>query len=78
MTGERRAGAYPLPMKTQKLETDGISPKMYVPAIGQVVIGVVLLILGLDVEGRTMIGTGLATAAVGFGVNPGAVKQAKP
>jgi hypothetical protein len=63
-------------MTNQKLTTDGISPKMYVPAAAQVVLGIVLILLGLDVEGRTVIATGLGTAVVGFGASPGAV-QAK-
>lgn len=60
---------------TVAYETVGISPKVYVPALGQIIVGVVLIILGLDVEGRTAIATGLGTFAVGFGAKPGQVAQ---
>jgi hypothetical protein len=54
-------------------KTIGISPKVYVPAIGQVVVGVIFLILGLDVEGKTAIATGLGTFAAGFAAPPAPV-----
>lgn len=47
-------------------KTIGISPKVFVPAIGQIVVGVLFLVLGLDVEGKTSIATGFATFAAGF------------
>jgi hypothetical protein len=47
-------------------KTIGISPKVWVPALGQVAVGIAFLLLGLDVEGKTAIATGLGTAAVGF------------
>lgn len=52
----------------------GISPKVYVPAIAQVLAGVVLIVLGLDVEGKTAISTGLGTLLVGYGAKPGTVE----
>jgi hypothetical protein len=55
-------------------KTIGISPKVYVPAIGQIVVGVVLLLFGLDVEGRTAIGTGLGTFGLGWSAKPGNVE----
>jgi hypothetical protein len=54
-------------------KTIGISPKVYVPAIGQILIGVIFLILGLDVEGKTAIATGLGTFAAGFAAPPAPV-----
>lgn len=62
-------------MKPKKPKTQGVSPKAYVPAIGQVVAGIALLIAGLDVEGRTLIGTGISTMALGFAASPGKVAQ---
>lgn len=48
------------------VKTIGISPKVWVPALGQIVVGVAFLLLGLDVEGKTAIATGLGTFVVGF------------
>jgi hypothetical protein len=53
--------------------TVGISPKVWVPAAGQVVVGIVLILLGLDVEGKTAIATGLGTLVVGFQAPPSPV-----
>lgn len=53
--------------------TLGISPKVYVPAIGQIIVGVLFLVLGLDVEGKTAISTGLATFVAGFAAPPAPV-----
>lgn len=53
--------------------TIGISPKVYVPALAQIVVGVVFLLIGLDVEGKTAIATGLGTFAAGFAAPPGDV-----
>lgn len=47
-------------------KTIGISPKVFVPALGQIVVGIVFLLIGLDVEGKTAIATGLGTFFVGF------------
>lgn len=46
--------------------TVGISPKVWVPALGSILVGVAFLILGLDVEGKTAIATGLGTFVAGF------------
>lgn len=48
-------------------KTIGISPKVAIPALGQIVVGVALILLGFDVEGRTAVATGLGTFVVGFG-----------
>lgn len=53
--------------------TIGISPKVYVPVIAQAVAGVVLIALGFDVEGKTLLATALATAGLGGGARPGQV-----
>lgn len=53
------------------LKTIGISPKVWVPAVLQVIGGVVFLLLGLDVEGKTALGTGLGTFVAGFASPPG-------
>lgn len=55
--------------------TIGISPKVYVPALAQVVAGVGLLLVGLDVEGKTAIATGLGTFVAGYGAKPGTVEK---
>lgn len=46
--------------------TLGISPKVYVPTILQIVVGVILLLTGSDVEGKTLLLTAVGTAGVGF------------
>jgi hypothetical protein len=43
-----------------------ISPKVAVPVVGQLVVGVVLWLLGDDVEGRTLVLTALGTLGVGY------------
>jgi hypothetical protein len=53
--------------------TLGVSPKVYVPAIGQIIAGAAFLIAGLDVEGRTAIATGLGTLIAGYTATPGNV-----
>lgn len=68
----------PLSNVVTPTKTDGLSPKVYVPALGQIIVGVVLLILGLDVEGRTAIGTGLGTLLLGFSAKPGDVIVEEP
>lgn len=52
----------------------GISPKVLIPAVGQIVVGVVFLLVGLDVEGKTAIATGLGTLVTGFAASPGQVR----
>lgn len=47
-------------------KTIGISPKVWVPAAAQIVVGIIFIIIGLDVEGKTSIATGLGTFVVGF------------
>lgn len=59
-------------------KTRGISPKVYIPAIGQALAGVALIIAGLDVEGRTAIGTGLGTLILGFSASPGPLEDRRP
>lgn len=48
------------------IKTVGISPKVWVPAVGQILIGGLFLLLGMDVEGKTALATGLGTFLVGF------------
>jgi hypothetical protein len=36
-------------------KTLGISPKVYVPVIVQIVVGVILILTGSDVEGKTLL-----------------------
>lgn len=52
----------------------GVSPKVYIPAGLQIVAGVVLMLLGLDVEGRTALATGFGTLATGYAAKPGTVE----
>lgn len=54
-------------------KTVGISPKVWVPALGQIVCGVIFIAIGLVVEGKTAIATGLATAVAGFAAPPAPV-----
>jgi hypothetical protein len=54
-------------------KTIGISPKVWAPALGQIIVGIALLILGFTVEGKTLIASGLATFAVGFKAPPAPV-----
>jgi hypothetical protein len=62
--------------KGHHMKTIGISPKVYVPAVGQVIVGVVLIVLGLDVEGKTAISTGIGTFLLGYGAKPAPLKNA--
>lgn len=55
------------------MKTKGVSPKVWVPAAGQIVAGVALMLAGLDVEGKTAIVTGVGTFLAGFGAPPGEV-----
>jgi len=59
---------------TQEAKTVGVSPKVYLPVVGMLVAGVVLVLIGLDVEGKTLIGTAIATAGVGGFASPGKVQ----
>lgn len=52
------------------LKTIGISPKVFIPALGQLLVGIVFLALGLTVEGKTAIATGLGTFVAGFAAPP--------
>lgn len=58
------------------MKTIGISPKVYVPAIAQIVAGVVFFVLGLNVEGKTALSTGIGTLLTGYFAKPGAIKPA--
>lgn len=58
-----------------KLKTKGVSPKVYAPAIAQIAGGIVLWLFGLDVEGRTAIGSGIATVVLGGAAGPGTVEK---
>lgn len=58
--------AMPKPRPAGKLKTIGIHPKVWIPAVAQIVAGIALILFGLDVEGKTAIGTGLATFATGL------------
>lgn len=55
------------------MRTDGISPKVWVPVLLQAVAGVILLVVGFDVEGKTLIATAVGTFVTGFKSPPGDV-----
>lgn len=54
------------PLPPTKTETQGFSPKVFIPAGGMIFCGVVLLLLGFDVEGKTLIATGVAALPAGY------------
>lgn len=56
------------------VKTRGISPKVWIPGVGQLLVGGALIALGFDVEGRTAIATGLGTLLAGFGSGAGRVE----
>lgn len=58
----------------KKTRTRGISPKVYIPAGAQILAGAAFLILGLDVEGRTALATGVGTLLAGYTAQPGKVE----
>lgn len=58
---------------TVKYETQGFSPKVYIPVALQILGGIVLILSGLDIEGKTAIATGIATLISGFAAGPGKV-----
>lgn len=60
------------------MRTVGISPKVYLPGIGQIILGIALILADLPVEGKTMIGTGLATFGIGAAASPGTVVPKTP
>jgi hypothetical protein len=49
------------------IKTLGISPKVYIPVIVQIIVGVILILTGSDVEGKTLLLTAAGTGALGFG-----------
>lgn len=59
------------------MRTIGLSPKVYIPGIGQIVLGIALLIAKLPVEGKSFIAAGFATFGIGYTAKPGVV-QSKP
>lgn len=64
-----------MPNENTNLKTFGISPKVYVPAIASLVAGVVLLALGYDVEGRSLIAAAVGTGLLGSQAKPGDVRR---
>jgi hypothetical protein len=56
------------------MKTVGVSQKVWIPAALQVAAGVVLILLGLDVEGKTAIAAGLGTFGVGYTAKPGQIE----
>lgn len=62
------------------MRTIGISPKVYLPALGQIILGVALLFAKLPVEGKSFIMAGFSTLTLGWVAKPGNVtpKSAKP
>lgn len=60
------------------MRTVGLSPKVYLPGIGQIILGVILIIAKLPVEGKTMIATGFATFGIGGAASPGTVVPKAP
>ena len=61
------------------MRTEGISPKVYVPGIAQIIAGIVLaLLFGLDKEGASVVGAGVGTLLLGGGANPGRVVPKAP
>jgi hypothetical protein len=56
--------------------TLGVSPKVYVPVLAQVVAAVVLLILGEQQEAYTLLATAAGTAGLGGWAKPGNVVDA--
>lgn len=59
------------------LKACGISPKVYGPAVLAIALGLLLLLLGLDVEGRTLIGAGMGVFGLGYNLPTGKVVLAK-
>jgi hypothetical protein len=60
------------------MKTVGVSQKVWIPAVAQVIAGIVFLALGLDVEGKTAIGAGVGTFMVGYGAKPAPVENKPP
>lgn len=55
------------------MQTLGLSPKVLLPVVAQLVIGVVLLAFGNDVEGRTLLLAAAGTFGVGYQAAPGII-----
>lgn len=61
------------------MQSIGIAPKVLIPAVAQLVAGIVFLLLGYDVEGKTLIVTALGSFGVGYAAPPtGVTYQADP
>lgn len=56
-------------------KTEKVSPKVYVPAAAALALGIALLALGFDVEGRTLIAAALGTGVLGAAAKPGTVAE---
>jgi hypothetical protein len=55
--------------------TEQVSPKVAWPSLAQLALGIVLILLGLDVEGKTLVVSSLGTLGVGYAVKPGTVVE---
>jgi hypothetical protein len=60
------------------VKTVGFSPKVYLPVFGQIVVGVILLLAGNDVEGKTLLISAAASFGVGAAASPGDVITTNP
>lgn len=56
-------------------QTQGISPKVYVPVLVQVIVAVLMFVAGMDVEGRSLLGSAGLTFAAGWKAQPGTVVE---
>jgi hypothetical protein len=57
------------------MKTIGISQKVWLPGVVGIVAGIGLILVGLDVEGKTAIGAGLATFGIGYTAKPAPVER---
>lgn len=57
------------------MKQNGISPKVLLPAIVGIVVGIVLLAFGLTVEGKTVLLGVVGWAGIGASVGPGSVRR---
>lgn len=61
------------------MKTVGVSLKVLIPALAQLVVGIVLLLTGNDVEGKTLLLAAAGSFGVGYAAPPaGVVRDVDP
>jgi hypothetical protein len=57
------------------MKTIGISQKVWLPGAVGIVTGIALILVGLDVEGKTAIAAGISAFGIGYGAKAAPVER---